>query len=1203
MDVTRPPLPQPAHQAEPAPVARPVPAAAPPGGVLDQRHRDMLQLQLAEALPLMLVSLLERRYLTELEAHRWQLEAAPNDEARPLLREVTAMARPEHAEAWARAMPHVLTACHEPGHTLMMVLHGTGTRHRLYLGARRVPGAGARSTTDYLAAQASAFRAYFSGLSLGAVARLDDDGLPELASLLQTAPALAAITGIPSGRGAGRGAGGLPVPLQSLDRLVRAVGDHRYALVVAAEPLPPLAVDGALDRCRRLRSEVHTYTRTSVVRSAGHTEGAGRTERPPSTTGWKAQAPTILVGLAVIPSIIGAFTGAPAVGSLAQFLMSMGFFSNQQLTKRLMDDARQISTGESWSESSTVELLNTNAEACEHLLTQHIDRLQHGRSGGWWRMAVYVAAESEAGVRSVAAALRSLASGDASALDPIRPLFLPPHMLREAAERGQILGLRPREGEQGHPLGQPYDALATCVNSEELAVLVNLPQHELPGLPMRDMGEFALTAPPPTERCVTLGYLCDAQGRDLGPVTITDDVLNRHVFVTGTTGFGKTNTCMRLLLEAHTRLGVPFLVVEPAKAEYRRLVETRELRQRLRVFSIGGDSPRALRLNPLALVPGVPLGLHIDLLKAVFNASFAMFAGMPQVLEEAILDVYTERGWSLFTSENRFLRHRHTLDELAALTPCLEDLHDQIELVMIRKGYATEVRQNMGAALRSRLKGLMVGNKGLMLNTSRSTPLRDLFEHPTVIELKNLGDDEEKAFVMALIFARLYEHAEVRQRDIPASRRGTLQHLTLIEEAHRLLRARPGQASAEVGDPRSKAVSMFTDMLAEMRAYGEGFIIADQVPTALAPETLKNSNLKIVHRLNDPHDRQIVGSSINLTERQIRHLNTLSPGFAVVHDERIGEAVLTHVARVKETQVPDLGEAQLRRSLAAVDPVERAYLFRHAGCAGCPAPCRYFHRLVEAGGEAAHLEALRPCFEALLLDDAETAWALWAAWRGAAGSGDAARGRDRAAEAADAWGPTYCAAAQAAHRWLAELLLARMAALPGAAAGVAEQAGLANQLLPAEERSLDPAQRLTRDRAARALAELLATWAVAPELTEVARDAFAGARGRLIAVVAAAPPIERAGCAECPARCIAVHLVAPHVGRLGGGVAAKVADNVSADSRLHLIGRHVTGNSPALARHAADGGRWRHLLYCLLVHTPVAPPAEPQRAELLELLR
>src|SRR5437868_5039965 len=123
-------------------------------------------LQFTEELPLMLVTLLERRYLTEFQPLLWYIAAKEGDIARPLLREVVGLGKPRKEGQWAQMMPHVLTACHEPGHALMMVLHGQGERHRLYLGGRRLIGAGARSTEDYLLAQESAFNAYFTGLQI-----------------------------------------------------------------------------------------------------------------------------------------------------------------------------------------------------------------------------------------------------------------------------------------------------------------------------------------------------------------------------------------------------------------------------------------------------------------------------------------------------------------------------------------------------------------------------------------------------------------------------------------------------------------------------------------------------------------------------------------------------------------------------------------------------------------------------------------------------------------------------------------------------------------------------------------------------------------------------------------------------------------------------------------------------------------------------
>jgi hypothetical protein len=1186
--------------------------------------------QLAQALPLMMVSVLERRYLADLQPGGWRMPPRPGDNARPLLREVVGLGRPAQGGEWARTMPHVLAACHDPGHALVLALHGHGGRHRLYLGGRRILGAGARSTADYLLQQESAFKAFFTGLRLAPEARaLDGADMPEMAGFLEGAPTLAALTGIPSGR-----AGGLPVELQSLDRLTRAVGNHRYLLLVVAEPLDPGLIDLALDACRRLKSEVHACPRGILTRGKGGAEVQTDVNMRADDR-LTNEMPSALMGLSLYCHMLGHGVG----------MLLGGLVPTHHTRRESHTQTRQVQGQSNWGASASVELVDANVQACEVLLEQHIARLQSARAGGWWRTAVYLAGDGEAAVHAVAGALRSLCGGESTSLDPIRTHFLPARLLREPARRGQVLSLLPAAGDQRHPLGEPFESLATCLNSDELAVLVNLPQSEIPGLPMRDVGVFALTAAPPAPETVELGSLQDEMGRGLGPVTLTAAALNRHVFVTGITGYGKTNTCMQVLAEAHSNLnGLPFLVIEPAKSEYRRLAQLPALKGRLRVYSIGGDSPLPFRLNPLSPVldadgrPAVPLVRHIDRLKAVFNASFSMYGGMPQVLEQALLEVYVERGWDLYSSANEYLNPTRspngrgfTLDERSALMPSLQDLHDQIEIVLIRKGYSPMIRQDMGAVLRSRLGGLMRGNKGLMLNARRSTDLADLFEAPAVIELQDLGDDEDKAFLMALLFVLLYEYAEARHRNTPEGQRGKLRHLTLIEEAHRLLQAQRQTAQPGLGDPQGKAVAMFTDMLAEMRAYGEGFLIADQIPTKLAPETLKNSNLKIVHRLVAPDDREATGRCLNLNERQSRHLNNLAPGQAVVHDERVGEAVLVQVHDVKGTRARDLPDRELLSLLRATDPGSPAFLRRHAGCRSCPSPCDFYHRLESAANQRAMARALRPFLESLLLGDADAAWAEWSRWR------QTWRARAQAlhgvgGEAAE--GVTYCAVTQAAYLWLGQLLADRNKVLGAAVAPAAEQGPASSSPRPwfadyapdeppkpgqpvkseapavlqgaAPEELLPPEDRLRRESAARALGELFLDWVRKDEMDEPGRALFEKASEQLQKDVAHEPPYENppAGCRQCPARCRMLPFVAPQLAKAAVSLKdALIAEQPPAE-RLLRLGKLL---EPAEREVNLLVGRkdnrlraqWR---YCLLTNVDSAI-AENDRARILDLLR
>jgi DNA helicase HerA-like ATPase len=1066
----------------------------------------------SEAMPRLLLSLLERRYLADFQSFRWQISPAPADSARPLVREVRALGRPQPGEDRGRAMPHVLTAAHGQGHAIVTVVYGDGARHRIFVGGRRLAGTSRGSTEDFLDGQAGLLSAHVPGLDLGATTPLTGAGMPELSAFLHAAPALALVTGIPAPRGSQAAAA-----FQNVDRLISAAGNRRYALIIVAEPLGPAELDEAIDECRRLKSEVHVLTRRNIQES----EQEGTATAGQEGGEQESDLRRYLKSVAVLAGVVTPWL--PGAANFQQPAMTalnlMSFLSVGEPVSGV-----QVTTSESRTRGWSADLLNANAEACEQQLQRHIDRLQAARSSGWWRSTVYVAADGDGTLEAVTSALRAICSGEATALDPMRVLRIAPSTVRPAMMRGQSLTLKPVSHEKGHPLGPSFDALATCVTSDELAVLLALPVRDVPGLPMRDVGSFALAAPQPVTGGVRLGTLRDSVGRDLQPVVVTAEALNRHVFITGMTGYGKTTTAKNLLAEAYQNLGVPFLVIEPAKAEYRELASHPALRGRLGVYSVGPDGRLPLRLNPFVPVRSVPLSRHIDLLKAVFNASFPMFAGMSYVLEEAMLEVYAERGWNLHTSANDVLGPHPSAEDLHALVPSIGDLHNKIEKVLEGKQYGREVHQNLGAALRSRLQSLVVGTKGMALDTRRSVPDIELFTQPCVIELRNLGDDEEKSFVMALLLCKLYEYAESR----PAGGQ-QLKHLTLIEEAHRLLAATRPASSGETADAQAKAVGMFTDMLAEMRAYGEGFLVADQIPTKLAPEIIKNSNLKIVHRLVATDDRAVVAGAINLTEAQARHLANLRPGEAVVHDEQIGSAVLVQMS-------PGTSGG----GAPAVGPQDRSYLHRNGGCRHCPDPCSFLH-LTPAGTADTELAAF---FRALLIASPETAWEAWS------------QSRSRWPDPGNA----YCASSQAAFRWIGRL--------------TDTGAGLADGIL-------------RQDRAARLIARLCASWSASTEWSESKRAVAVAVQSELARTIAAAPPRELPGCARCPARCRVLPATGPVPQDAATRIAASATREGTVPARLRELTKIAESSSPVflqLPEHRPE------LLYCMVTTSVAAVP-------------
>lgn len=181
------------------------------------------------------------------------------------------------------------------------------------------------------------------------------------------------------------------------------------------------------------------------------------------------------------------------------------------------------------------------------------------------------------------------------------------------------------------------------------------------------------------------------------------------------------------------------------------------------------------------------------------------------------------------------------------------------------------------AALKTRLTSLSLGGKGALLGTTSSTPLDLVFEKPTVIELKEIQNDEEKAFVAALLLMDMAAWAQVRGQS------KELRHFTLIEEAHRLLpNVSTEKGDPESADPRRRTVEQFGNMLAELRAYGEGLAVVEQIPTKILSDAIKNTATKVVHRVPAFDDRKVMAGAMNATKEQAAAFTALGPREAVL---------------------------------------------------------------------------------------------------------------------------------------------------------------------------------------------------------------------------------------------------------------------------------------------------------------------------------
>lgn len=358
-------------------------------------------------------------------------------------------------------------------------------------------------------------------------------------------------------------------------------------------------------------------------------------------------------------------------------------------------------------------------------------------------------------------------------------------------------------------------------------------------------------------------------GKNTQNISIPLDLLKKHAFVCGVPGSGKTNTMLHLCYNLWKKYSVPFLVLEPAKKEYRALAQTDI--DDLIVFSPSSGSKFPMAINPFEFAKGLSLSEHIQNLMDVFEGAFPLTPPLPALLDRAIEGIYNDHGWDA-----------DDINDGNREYPTISELYERLEFELKNTDYDGEVRGNMKSALEMRIGGLLRRDLGNVFDVKISSlKPEDLIEHPIIIEMESLGTGP--ANFMTLMICTLIR--EVLKANPKGTDSRSVRHVIFIEEAHNLIANATGEMIGGDANPKVAATNYIVKMLAEVRALREGIIIADQLPTTMAAEVLKNTGLKIVHRLTAEDDREIMGSMMSANTTQIESIATYMPGDALVSYE------------------------------------------------------------------------------------------------------------------------------------------------------------------------------------------------------------------------------------------------------------------------------------------------------------------------------
>lgn len=529
-----------------------------------------------------------------------------------------------------------------------------------------------------------------------------------------------------------------------------------------------------------------------------------------------------------------------------------------------------------------VELCNKSVEELLERIENQLKRVKESEDYGCYNCAAYFLSSTQSTALLAANTYRALMVGEGSsvesgAVNVWKNNEAEVAQLREYLKRFmQPVFARPLwENAPDSLLYTP----ATLVSGRELPMHLGLPTRSVHGLPIIEHAEFGRNVPDeamPDEDKMNLGKIYHMGKSESAGLILNRQAMASHTFITGSTGTGKSNAVYHLLDEITKNGQTTFLVVEPAKGEYKNVFGNCT---DVQVFGTNPRETPLLRMNPFAFPENIHILEHIDRLVEIFNACWPMYAAMPAVLKDAIERSYQKVGWDLRNSESE-----------KGVFPTFFDLLDILPGVIEESHYSKDTQSDYVGALCTRVKSLTNGIYGSVLCAEDALTDEALFDRNVIVDLSRVGSMETKSLLMGILVMKLQEY-----RMCSSGMNSRLRHVTVLEEAHNLLRKTSAEQSQEGANLQGKSVEMLANAIAEMRTYGEGFIIADQAPGLLDMSVIRNTNTKIILRLPDEEDRKLVGKSAALKEAQIDELSKLPLGVAAVYQNEWPEAVLCKI--------------------------------------------------------------------------------------------------------------------------------------------------------------------------------------------------------------------------------------------------------------------------------------------------------------------